>query len=68
MLCPNCSKLSYQHTKKACLRCQGMVLNTISAICEFCSKTEKQCAACLKKISNPVTKKTRIGGCGSCHR
>lgn len=68
MFCPNCSKLSFQHTNKPCLRCQGSVLNTISAICEFCSNTERQCAACLKKVLNPATKKTRVGGCGSCRR
>jgi hypothetical protein len=68
MLCPNCSKLSFQHTKKVCLRCQGVVLNTISAICEFCSATDKQCSACLKKMSNPVIRKNHTGGCGSCNR
>lgn len=68
MLCSNCEKLSYQYTQKTCLRCQGQVLKSIASICEFCSKTDKQCASCLKRVLNPVTKKTRAGGCGSCSK
>jgi hypothetical protein len=68
MLCPNCSKLTYQYLNKKCLRCQGGVLNTISIICETCSARDKQCSACLKKVDNSAVKKNYYGGCGACRK
>lgn len=68
MLCETCSKLSFQYTKKICIRCQAEVLNNISILCEQCSAKEKQCAACLKKIQNTSPSKYRYGGCGACKR
>lgn len=64
MYCSNCSKLSILHTHKKCSRCHGTVTNSISILCEFCSLTEKICAACLKKVNNPDTVRKR--GCASC--
>lgn len=68
MLCPNCSKLSYQYTNKTCLRCQGSATTTISILCENCSARDKQCAACLKKVDSSTTKKHYYGGCGACRK
>lgn len=64
MLCLNCSKLAYLHTKRVCIRCQGEVLNNISVLCEFCSKTDNVCAVCIKKIPTATDKKNI--GCGPC--
>lgn len=68
MFCVGCTKLSYQYTKKICMRCQATVNNTISMICDTCSATAKQCAACLKKVKNDANVKHYYGGCGSCKR
>jgi hypothetical protein len=62
MLCPNCTKLATIYTNKKCIRCQGAVFVNISAICDFCSSTESQCSACLKKIVTPA-QRAAIGGC-----
>lgn len=65
MLCDNCKKLSILSARKKCIRCQAEVSLNISALCEFCSATEKQCSACLKKvISTADRSKTRGCGCG----
>ena len=61
MMCQNCSKLSILHTNKACMRCQGSVINNISVICEICSASSKQCTVCLKKVQS--VNKARGGGC-----
>lgn len=68
MLCTNCSKLAILYCNKKCLRCQSNVLQNISVICEACSKQNKQCSACLKKINENGNKPHFFGGCGSCRR
>lgn len=62
MLCPTCSKLLLLHTTKNCIKCQGLVLNNLSVLCDSCSTTEKQCAVCLKKVILS-TKQPRDCGC-----
>lgn len=64
MLCANCTKLNYLHTKKFCIRCHGDVLTNISVLCEFCSSTEKLCAVCLKKVISPAQRINRNCNCG----
>lgn len=68
MFCSNCSKLSYMHTKKNCIKCQAVVFNNISTICERCSSSDLVCSVCLKKISNNnfVANKNIGFGCKSC--
>lgn len=66
MLCINCSKLAFLHTKKKCIRCQGEVLNNISVLCEFCSKSDNVCSVCLKKTNNSFADKLSKSGCGPC--
>jgi len=61
MMCPNCAKLAYLQTKKACVRCQGEIVVSKSVLCELCSNTDWVCSVCLKKIVNPAA---RPGGCG----
>lgn len=63
MFCANCSKLSVLHTMKKCSRCQSDVFNNISILCEFCSLTEKVCAACLKKVVAPSAAAKKRGKC-----
>jgi hypothetical protein len=65
MLCSNCSKLAMLVTKRICIRCKSLVSNNISILCELCSKTEKVCSVCLKKI-NVELKQQRYRGCGRC--
>ena len=62
MLCANCSRLSFQYTKKKCLRCQADVIISLAVICEACSLNNKICAICSKKLQNANTSR----GCG-CH-
>lgn len=66
MLCITCSKLSIMYANKNCMKCQSLVNQSISILCENCSLREKVCSACLKKI---YTTTTTIGrrnnsGCG----
>jgi len=68
MLCIGCRKLVFQYTNKNCLRCHGSVNNSIYTICENCSLTSKQCAACLKKIQNSASIKHYFAGCNACKR
>jgi hypothetical protein len=68
MLCTNCKKLLFKYTIKNCLRCQISVNNTLYSICENCSLSAKQCAACLKKMQNTTTTKHYFSGCGACKR
>lgn len=68
MLCPTCTKLAFQYTKKLCLRCQAPVTKSICALCELCSNSDKQCSACLKKLQNSSVKKHYYGGCGNCRK
>ena len=63
MFCQSCSKLAYLFTKKKCVRCQADVLHNISVLCDKCSATSKQCAACLKKYDpRPPSKGCGCGG------
>lgn len=64
MFCPNCSKLTFLHTNKHCIRCHGHVSNNISVLCEQCSRTEKQCSACLKKVIGQNSRANRGCNCG----
>lgn len=68
MLCSSCIKLAYKHTNKKCLRCQGRIAKSIASLCDLCSNSDKQCAACLKKIQNSAAAKHYYGGCGSCRK
>jgi len=66
MFCPACAKLAYLNTKRICVRCQGVILNNISCICDTCSNDNKICSACLKKITvNPASPTAHLlKGCG----
>lgn len=68
MLCSTCIKLAYQNTVKKCLRCSGQIIKSIAVLCDLCSNSSKQCAACLKKINSLTASKPRRGGCGSCRK
>lgn len=61
MLCTNCSKLLLLNSKKKCSNCQGPISNNLLILCDSCSLTNKQCAICLKRINNNVS---RNKGCG----
>jgi len=50
MLCQSCSKLATVYTKKTCMKCQLPVNESISVLCDMCSKQSKSCSACLRKI------------------
>jgi len=65
MFCANCSKLSILYTSRICIRCNGIVLDNISVLCEQCSSSEGLCSACLKKINNQLNK-LRYRGCNKC--
>lgn len=65
MLCPNCVKLAFLHTNKSCIRCQGVVLNNVSVLCDFCSANSKQCSVCLKKVISEAERVAHKGcNCG----
>lgn len=64
MLCPNCSKLAIIAANKKCLRCQGLILNNLSCICDNCSSNELMCSICLKKMAPNNTRKQTKFGCG----
>lgn len=68
MLCNNCVKLAYLHTKKKCVRCQGDVFENISVLCNRCSVAEGVCSVCLKKkgLATPNPANYKKGGCRSC--
>ena len=71
MFCQNCSKLAVLATERICVRCQGKITNNISCICDNCSKDQKVCSVCLKKISvdqNGVNKFRIKRSCRSCGR
>jgi len=66
MLCNTCSKLASMNTQKTCLRCNSFIYINLSVICDNCSKTEKLCSICLKKLYNPAVKpKSNCGNCGN---
>ncbi len=65
MFCANCSKLAILVTNKKCIRCNAIVLNNISVICESCSGFQKQCSVCLKKINGDL-RKQGYRGCSRC--
>ncbi len=60
MLCTSCSKLALLSVNKHCIKCQNVITNNLSILCDFCSSTEKQCAICLKKMQ---TASSRYRGC-----
>lgn len=67
MLCTTCSKLAVLYTtNKKCIKCQSKVYQNIAVLCDPCSKTTKSCAACLKKVYDPLEhpKMTGCKGCG----
>jgi len=64
MLCSNCLKLAFLHTRKTCHKCQGIILNSISVICESCATKDNICSVCLKKIIDNIRKP----GCVRCGR
>jgi len=67
MLCLNCQKLNLVLSNKKCVRCNNVINNQLSHICNNCSDTEKICAICLKKIINTnITKNFKFNGCNSC--
>jgi hypothetical protein len=69
MFCVNCSKLALLMTRRLCIRCQSVVLNNLSILCEYCSNSEKVCSICLKKIKTVEdSNKSRYRGCGNCGR
>lgn len=63
MLCPNCNKLAFMHTKRSCIRCQNDVFSNISVLCDSCSSNARQCAVCLKKVFTEA-ERARNKGCG----
>lgn len=66
MFCQNCSKLAYVNVNKPCVRCNGNVTMSIGILCEFCSRTEKKCAVCVKTIVTDAERQARRGcNCGS---
>lgn len=71
MYCLNCSKLVFLPLNKKCIKCQGIVKNNISVLCETCSSQEKICSSCLKKIyqtiDNPHMRHI-LSGCKACGR
>lgn len=67
MLCANCSKLSFSNKKKTCIKCQGEIDKSIAVLCDFCSLSDKKCAACLKRVSEYYLNKGYTRSCG-CHK
>lgn len=68
MFCSQCVKLANIQINKICPKCSiGRVLNTISNICDNCSKINNCCSACLKKINNQGNYNQKTG-CRSCGR
>jgi len=65
MFCSNCAKLALLVTQKKCIKCNALVLNNISVLCESCSNSQKICSVCLKRI-NPDPRKQSYRGCGRC--
>jgi hypothetical protein len=68
MFCPECSKLAVLNTKKICVRCQGLIVDNLSCICDKCSREQNMCSICLKKLHivngqnvNPIRR-----GCSAC--
>lgn len=69
MFCPSCSKLASMPAHKTCVKCQGIIANNISCICDQCSNDQKVCSVCLKKIdvTHSGQNKLRFGtGCKAC--
>ncbi len=65
MFCSTCSKLAILYTYKRCIKCQSVIHQNISVLCDNCSKLEKCCAACLKKIYD-VFNHPKMTGCKGC--
>ncbi len=70
MFCQQCSKLAILNDNRVCVRCQGLILNNLSCICDKCSDTQNICSVCLKKIHLGLeqNKFQLRRGCGSCGR
>lgn len=66
MLCNSCAKLALINTQRACLRCKGIIFSNLAVICDNCSKNEKLCAICLKKIYDATTKQRPKSNCSGC--
>ncbi len=64
MLCSNCVKLAFIASKRKCIRCSNETTNGICVLCDFCSGAEKQCAVCVKKISEYYLNKSFTRNCG----
>jgi hypothetical protein len=61
MMCLNCARLAFLFTKRVCIKCNSVVLNNLSVLCESCSNVAKICSVCLKKIEQQHNR-----GCGRC--
>jgi hypothetical protein len=70
MICLECKKMASLETKRSCIRCSGVITNTISCICDQCSKENSVCSVCLKKmnIGNALNNNKLRPGCKSCGR
>lgn len=52
---------------KTCAKCGSQVFKNICVICENCSKVNKMCEACLKKIYS-LHEHPKRQGCRGCGR
>lgn len=68
MFCTNCSKLVILQSNRVCIRCQGVITNNVSCICDVCSKEQNMCSVCLKHLGLDARTKTKTvgGGCKAC--
>jgi len=66
MLCNTCTNLASLNAKRVCLRCKGTIYSNLAVICDNCSKNEKMCAVCLKKMYESVGKIRPKSNCSTC--